>query len=96
MTNFRRGTARAEDAQETPTQSHISSSILVYEDNRSKLERGADPCWRGCGAGRPIAKPLWSEHGTYKTVKARFWPLFQVKALGVPSFLGSGRLGTRP
>ena len=28
-----RGTARAEDAQGTPTQSHISPSILVYEDN---------------------------------------------------------------
>ena len=28
----RRGTTRAEDAQGTPTQSHISPSILVYED----------------------------------------------------------------
>ena len=28
-----RGTARAEDAQGTPTQSHISPSILVYEDS---------------------------------------------------------------
>ena len=28
-----RGTARAEDAQGTPTQSHILPSILVYEDN---------------------------------------------------------------
>ena len=27
-----RGTARAEDAQGTPTQSHVSPSILVYED----------------------------------------------------------------
>jgi len=27
-----RGAARAEDAQGTPTQSHISPSILVYED----------------------------------------------------------------
>ena len=27
-----RGTARAEDAQGTPIQSHISPSILVYED----------------------------------------------------------------
>jgi len=27
-----RGTTRAEDAQGTPTQSHISPSILVYED----------------------------------------------------------------
>ena len=29
----RRGAARAEDAQGTPTQRHISPSILVYEDN---------------------------------------------------------------
>jgi len=28
-----RGAARAEDAQGTPTQSHMSPSILVYEDN---------------------------------------------------------------
>jgi len=27
-----RGTARAEDAQGTPAQSHVSPSILVYED----------------------------------------------------------------
>jgi len=27
-----RGTARAEDAQRTPTQSHVSPSILVYEE----------------------------------------------------------------
>ena len=32
----RRGAARAEDAQGTPTQSHISPSILAYED-RSPL-----------------------------------------------------------
>ena len=29
-----RGAARAEDAQGTPTQIHISPSILVYEDER--------------------------------------------------------------
>ena len=28
-----RGAARAEDAQGTPTQSQVSPSILVYEDN---------------------------------------------------------------
>ena len=33
-----RGAARAEDAQGTPTQSHISPSItLVYEDNKSRM-----------------------------------------------------------
>ena len=30
-----RGSTRAEDAQGTPTQSHISSSLLVYEDYSS-------------------------------------------------------------
>ena len=29
-----RGAARAEDAQGTPTQSHISPSVLVYEEKR--------------------------------------------------------------
>jgi len=32
-----RGTARAEDAQGTPTQSHISPSILVYEGHTTSL-----------------------------------------------------------
>ena len=38
--NSGRGTARAEDAHGTPTQSHISPSILVYE------EKGSKPVWR--------------------------------------------------
>ena len=33
LTGRGRGTIRAEDAQGTPTQSHISPSILVYEDS---------------------------------------------------------------
>ena len=33
LNEFGRGAARAEDAQGTPTQSHISPSILVYEEN---------------------------------------------------------------
>ena len=32
-----RGAARAEDAQGTPIQSHIPSSILVYEDEMFSL-----------------------------------------------------------
>ena len=37
-----RGTTRAEDAQGTPTQSHISPSILVYKDDVGcTLLRGA-------------------------------------------------------
>jgi len=35
-----RGAARAEDAQGTPTQSHTSPSILVYEDDNSNNEQG--------------------------------------------------------
>jgi len=34
-----RGAARAEDAQETPTQSHVSPSALVYADNDSAVKR---------------------------------------------------------
>ena len=36
ITSTGRGTTRAEDAQGTPTQSDISTSILVYEDNFSE------------------------------------------------------------
>jgi len=36
-----RGTARAEDAQGTPTQSHISPSILVYEDKPRPVSHDA-------------------------------------------------------
>jgi len=32
-----RGTTRAEDAKETPTQSHISPNILVYEDDSTPM-----------------------------------------------------------
>ena len=38
-----RGTTRAEDAQGTPTHSHISPSILVYEDS---VSRHGDQCWQ--------------------------------------------------
>jgi len=41
-----RGAVRAEDAQVTPTQSHISPSMLVYEDKIVELEpvrSDADP-----------------------------------------------------
>ena len=44
---------RAEDAQGTPTQSHMLSSILVYEDNGqdiNKLLQGvARSRWSGAG-----------------------------------------------
>ena len=38
--HFGKGTATAEDAQWTPTQSHISPSILVYEENHSFMLQG--------------------------------------------------------
>ena len=37
-----RGTARVEDAQGTPTQSHISPSIPVYQEFRLKLPLESD------------------------------------------------------
>ena len=33
-----RGTTRAEDAQGTPTQSHVPPSILVYEEDRPSVD----------------------------------------------------------
>ena len=44
-----RGTTRAEDAQGTPTQSSISSSTLVYEDN---------PCTTGVTCEKRQALPM--------------------------------------
>ena len=46
-----RGTARAEDAQAAPTQSHISPSILVYEDKTGpeqveRLDLGCRGAWQ--------------------------------------------------
>ena len=43
-----RGTTRAEDAQGTPTRSHISPSILVYEDKSFSVHPsslGSGPAW---------------------------------------------------
>ena len=40
------GTARAEDAQGTPTQSHISPSILVYEDETVAVAVLTAEVWR--------------------------------------------------
>ena len=36
------GTTRAEDAQGTPTQSHISPNILVYQEEMAEDEGGDD------------------------------------------------------
>ena len=42
----RRGSARAEDAPKTPTQSHISPSILVYEDKHTPQRADDDSTTR--------------------------------------------------
>ena len=39
-----RGTTRAEDAHGTPTQSHISPSILVYEETQDRTVQRAHGC----------------------------------------------------
>jgi len=44
-----RGAVRAEDAQGTPTQSHISPSILVYEEKTSAANAGDVAYGMGCG-----------------------------------------------
>jgi hypothetical protein len=46
-----RGAARAEDAQRTPTQSHISPSILACEDKHAKSQ--------AIGAMSAVAGTLW-------------------------------------
>jgi len=50
-----RGTTRAEDAQGTPTQSHISPSILVYEENPGNRQepRGTGPLFPNKGNPHP-------------------------------------------
>ena len=50
-----RGTTRAEDAQGTPTQSHVSPSILVYEENLLDDPREEGPAG-GLGA-RVVDEP---------------------------------------
>ena len=66
----RRGTATAENSQETPTKIHISPSILVYEDTGvpSSLESGPDAAdvypkaaYRGASLMRNIPPP-WGRH----------------------------------
>jgi len=48
-----RGTTRAEDAQGTPTQSHISPSILLYEEKNVFVTRSVAMrrCLRVAGEG---------------------------------------------
>jgi len=55
---IRRGAARAEDAQGTPTQSHVSPSILVYEGNTPK-DSNFDTSLPGY-PGRDVPRRVWS------------------------------------
>ena len=53
------GAARAEDAQGTPTQSHISPSILAYEDQGLRLMG----MWRDGGGGIKVRSDGGSDDG---------------------------------
>ena len=62
-----RGAARAEDAQGTPTQSHISPSVLVYE---AKTFRLFPLCSE---AGTPNAETRVSEDPTGEAYRLSFF-----------------------
>jgi len=76
-----RGTTRAEDAQGTPTQSHISPSILVYEDKKGlrmsarvmsggTLRSGRSHTTRRCrGATNP--ESYITKYATYTKIMSR-------------------------
>jgi len=66
-----RGFTRAEDAQGTPTRSHISPSILVYEE-----KRGTDS-----GGGRgPYKTPKTDQFGSQPvSTDRREWPVSGTK-----------------
>ena len=40
--------------------------------------------------GRVVCRPLSSEYGTYKAIKARFWPWFSGQKILDLSLLGGG------
>ena len=84
------GTTRAEDAQGTPTQSHILPSILVYEDYSSM---GFDP-YREEGRA-PSVPWMWSTAGRVpiqyqgSEVASRFSTRVQrSRPESVPGFMG--------
>ena len=71
-----RGAARAEDAQGTPTQSHISPRILVYEDSRLG----------GQGLGR---RGLRASGLGYLPVHLHVLAWFRLQGLGVRVYRGT-------
>ena len=73
-----RGTTRAEDAQGKPTQSHISPSILAYEDKErgvGRSQREAQISWEE-GASQAAPRPgrfLLSPHRPRNPPLGRAW-----------------------
>ena len=63
--NVGRGSMRAGDAQETPTQSHVPPSILLYEDKCCvcRCGRWTSRCWKAAGS---YQNPGLQEHLTHK------------------------------
>ena len=86
-------------AKDTYPESYITEDTSVYEDKLSvcfPVQGGGQACQELSGWGT-LAQGivlLSSEYGTRRTVTARFWPCFQVKALQtfrvVASWLDSG------
>ena len=87
--SFERSTATAKDAQGTPTQSHISPSILIFEDTHdhftpcgemhAALRETAEPsesCRVVCGGKGRLIKPPWSRaKGKYEVNLPQMPPL---------------------
>ena len=68
-----------------PPRTHRALGIVLLQGPRGGMFLMSEiPLYRtsGIGAGgRKVKVPLSSEYGTYTTVKARFWPCFQVKVV---------------
>ena len=62
-----RGTTGAEHAQGTPTQSHISPSLLVYEDDLRRALRGSE--------GGGSARLNTSSNTTVRTAVEQSWQI---------------------
>ena len=102
ITSTERDTTRAEDAQETPTQSHLSPSILVYEEERRKRvsyrrskqqrksRRWKDPPWR-----QPRGKSMVSLVNSHTNATSKRWHLWEIDLRFSPGFppgwSGNGR-----
>jgi len=92
---------RAADAQGTPTQSHVSPSILVYEEYRLAQLNPAPPHATGAGSGswlRPTlagasASPERGASDTWGRGAASLPPRDGTAAAGVMRYAG-GRLGS--